>query len=420
MIPEPEQPQDDLETVLAGLPVPPASPQHRAELRRRVLETFDRAAPGPALPSWRGALQKGADLMRHPISRLVLATAATVLLAAWLFAPTPTFALTDLITPIVEAKTAKFRMTVKMELQPKVMTATGYYRAPNQFRQEFAEMVNITDFDRGRMTSLLPATKQAFVIDLKGRHDPDRPVENYFGNLRSNLARYKQSQEGEVQELGEKLVDGRKLFGFRLSTPGQLTTIWGDVETGRPVRIEAETAGPVKTEAVFSDIEFDLPLEASLFDTEPPAGYKRIQAHFNVARPEEKDFIASLTGLTGLTGGEFPAGFDAASLASAFVKMALKDRAKPDEGEQAMTKLMTESVEIGRGLTFATQPPRDAEAHYAGRNVKRDGPKVAVFWYKPAGGSRYRVVWSDLSVTEAEAAPQVEGASRIYPELPKK
>jgi outer membrane lipoprotein-sorting protein len=310
-------------------------------------------------------------------------------------------------------------MSVKMELRPKVMTGTGYYLAPNRIRQEYPEMVSVADFDRGRMMSLVPGAKQAFIIHLKGERDPNQPIENYFGNLQSILARYKQSKEGEVQELGEKRVDGRTLVGFRLSTPGQLTTIWGDAKTGRPDRIEAVSAGPVRTEVVFSDIQFDLPLEASLFDTEPPEGYKRIEAEFNVARPEEKDFVAALDRLTDMSGGEFPGGFDAASLASAFAKMALKNPPKPDQSDEAMKQLMAQSVEIGRGLYFATQLPRDADAHYAGGKVKRDGPKIAVFWYKPVGSSSYRVVSNDLSVTETATPPQVEGATRVYPELPK-
>ena len=76
---------------------------------------------------------------------------------------------------------------------------------------------------------------------------------------------------------------------------------------------------------------------------------------------------------------------------------------------------MTEGAKIGRGLAFAMTLPAEADAHYAGKGVKREDPKAPVFWYKPTGATQYRIVWSDLSVTEAEAAPKVAGAVQLVP-----
>ena len=80
-------------------------------------------------------------------------------------------------------------------------------------------------------------------------------------------------------------------------------------------------------------------------------------------------------------------------------------------------ELMTEGVVIGRGLQFAMTQPSDADAHYAGKGVKRSSPKAPIFWYKPTGSQKYHVVFSDLSTGEADKAPDVPGAIRLNEDL---
>lgn len=79
-------------------------------------------------------------------------------------------------------------------------------------------------------------------------------------------------------------------------------------------------------------------------------------------------------------------------------------------GEEAEKAQMTETFKIGKGMNFALTLPAEANAHYAGKGVKRQGPKAPVFWYKPAGSQNYRVIFSDLSTGVADAPPEVPGA----------
>jgi len=347
--------------------------------------------------------------MRHPLSRVALAAAAVIVVAVWLLSARQSIALDDLAAPLVNAKSARFKMVVKTEILPKEQTFVGYFLAPNRYRQEGLGIVTVSDWDRGRMMSLVAATKQAMIFDLKGlpggKEPATKKMQNYFGDLRSLLAQHRNSKEGEVEKLGEKDIAGRQAFGFRLAVAGQTFRLWGEVASGRVLRIESTMAGPPKTDVVASDFEFDVPLDPSLFAVEPPAGYKAITAEMDVSRPEEKDLVAALERLTEATGGEFPAGFDAAALAMAFVKLA-----GGKTGDEAMKKLMTEGAKIGRGLSFAMTLPAEADARYAGKGVKRGGPKSPIFWYKPTGAAKYRIVWSDLSVSEEEQAPTVDGA----------
>ena len=60
--------------------------------------------------------------MSHPASRTVAAAAAVVFLALWLGLPRRSVAFGDFLAPIVDAKTAKFKMVMKNDVQPKPLS----------------------------------------------------------------------------------------------------------------------------------------------------------------------------------------------------------------------------------------------------------------------------------------------------------
>jgi hypothetical protein len=61
----------------------------------------------------------------------------------------------------------------------------------------------------------------------------------------------------------------------------------------------------------------------------------------------------------------------------------------------------------------------DADARYAGKGMKRSSPKVPIFWYRPTGDAKYRIVFNDLSTGDADNAPEVPGAIRVNADLSK-
>ena len=404
----------DLEALLARIPAPPPSAELQAEVRRRALHEFDRSIKRlPAERPWQRIINKGVVIMSHPISRVVFGLAAVLVLALWLVTPGPSVAFGDFLAPIVNAKSAKFKVVVKMDVRPKQLAATGYFLAPQGYRQEFTDLpqTTIADFARGRMLGLNRSTKEAMIFEIKGKMaDEKMKASNPFGNLRGALDDYRKNKMGQLEELAEKQIDGRQAFGFRLAANGMVQTIWGDAATGRLIRIECNYNGPPKTEIVMSEFEFDVPLEAALFNLEPPEGYKAITIPIDAAPPTEQDFIAAMRRLTDATDGEFPTGLDTPGVAGAMVKL-LKGK---DSKE-----LMTEGAGIARGLQFAVSQPADADAHYAGKGVKRNSEKAPIFWYKPAGSQKYRVVWSDLTAGDADKAPDVPGAIRLNADLTK-
>ena len=43
-------------------------------------------------------------------------------------------------------------------------------------------------------------------------------------------------------------------------------------------------------------------------------------------------------------------------------------------------------------------------ARYAGKDVKFGDATKAIFWYKPSGADKYRVIYGDLNVKDANEA----------------
>jgi outer membrane lipoprotein-sorting protein len=408
----------EFEALLGRMPSPPSpSDQLHYELRDRVLDAFDRYE-SPATFNGRLAshIAQGVAMATHPITRTLVGLAAAALLIGWLTLPSRQSAFARFLAPVVNAKSAKFKMVTKNDATNKEFEATGYFLAPHRVRTEIAGTISIADFDRGRMLWLDPAKKKAMVYDMKGFDEEKRKKMQsgfLFGNLRAALDEYRTNKKGQLEELGEKDLDGKRVFGFRLAIPTMVQTIWGDQATGNVVRIDTTAAGPPKTEVVFSDFVFDPPLDESLFASDPPEGYTAVEMEMDVSPATEKEFVAAIASLADAADGDFPPSLDTAGIASAMVKL-LKKLGGTDEMSKEQ---MTAGIAIGKGINFALALPPEADAHYAGKGVKRQGPKAPVFWYKPLMSNRYRVVYSDLSVDDVDKAPDVPGAIRLIQEL---
>jgi hypothetical protein len=107
------------------------------------------------------------------------------------------------------------------------------------------------------------------------------------------------------------------------------------------------------------------------------------------------------------SGGEFPAALDAKA-ASKYIVL-LVERNNADQVQRSQDQLGQDLLRLQRGFTFATALASDAKwnAHYVGAGVKLDTPARPIFWYKPANSETYRVIYADLSVRNADAAPDV-------------
>ena len=356
--------------------------------------------------------------MRRPIPRLIAFTAACLAIAAvWLLVPggqSTAQAFNEIAEKLVGAKSARFQMEVIAEGQPK-QKCKSYYLAPGKLRSEFElmGMVNITDFEAKKMVMLNPIPKLAVVMNLKGEAESQK-FQSQFEQLRKLLAKSGDAENAKYERLGEKEIDGHRAAGFRYDSPAATVTLWGDPATGYPVRIETIWSGIPRTEVTMTDFEINVELQESLFDTKPPADYKVQALDIDIAKPSEEGLVKALRMASEVGESAFPDSLDGARIMKLVIKYTMKGmKVGKQPKDEDVNRMMQETVAMGTGLQFVLDLPESADAHYAGKGVKRDTKDRPIFWYKPAGTDQYRVIFADLSVKDAEHAPQVPGAQRI-------
>lgn len=506
-------PDDSPETIIVERVMSAiASDGSRRPLVRREVEKDHATLLTRSLDTWRW-------IMRSPVSR-VSAAAIFVLaitgVALWFHAGGTTPAFADFIAPILEAKTAKFKVTTVIKGPPAVTTAgevmvLGATRSRQEIETEMAmpdkskaresaksKMVMIFDWGQGKSITLVPETKQAMVVSLANMTKEQAAQQDPFTWFRSVLLDAKDKPDVKREPLGEKEIDGRRVVGFRVSTKGMVVNLWGDPKTGMPVLAEATMALFPNAKMTMSDFVFDVKLDESSFSIDPPAGYTVQKMNVDASLPEEKDLIAMFRQYSKLLDGQFPDSLDFQTMMQTVGKMigmkagiqALREKldsgkeklseeerrkfeelmrkmtewqfapgkatpseegmrkleeemrrhgdwekimqkltgkGKPNKAELPKTtpaemqkmmepatkKLMEVQIPLQRGLMFATMLPPEADAHYAGKGVKMGAVDTPIFWYRPKDAKKYRVVYADLAVQEADIPPSAPNAQSV-------
>ncbi len=361
-------------------------------------------------------------IMRSPVSHIFVAAILALAIggiAVWFHGGGTTPAFGDFLKPLLSAKTVTFRATFEgkgQNITGKVMAMAS----PQRMRVEHdtsgkQTTVTIMD-DTGKSLTLFPALKIAIVATRRNMPKEKLPKAIFF-ELRSQLADARDRPDWIREPLGEKVIDGRRLVGYRLTGHGMINELWGDPKTRMPVRIETSTpSNPSGKPAIYSDFVFNADLDESLFSLEPPAGYKVQKQTMDVSPAQEKDLIETFRRYAQLRGGTLPDRLDL----SAFIKLFQKDWARSHPmkggfpGDKEMQEQLNGLLKFTRGISFAfEQLPREADAHYAGKGVKVGAANTPIFWYRPRGAKKYRIIYADLSVREADKAPSIPNAQPV-------
>jgi outer membrane lipoprotein-sorting protein len=413
--------ESEFERRLRHLPADDAvRPEHQERVRAEALAAFDHAVATRRV-LWRRVLIIGRDVMKRPIPRMV-ATACVVAALAWLLWPgsnTAAASFEQMVDAVVSARSARFRMEVKVEGQAK-QVAKVLFQAPAKYRMEMEKdnVVNISDFQAAKMLSLIPGQKTAVVFNLKnvpkdagkepGKDAKGPAASNYFEQLRQLLG--DRANLPAHERLGEKMIDGRKAVGFRIDSGIGSTTLWGDPKTGHPVRIENVYSGVPTTQTVMTEFDINVEVDPALLALDIPAGYKVQAFDIDASPARESDLVESLRVCAELSGGTFPDALDTQSVMKLMIGTILNGKKGDKAAAVDSQKLYHESMAIGRGFQFALGLPGSAKAHYAGKGVKRGTKARPIFWYRPEGGEGYRVLDADLTVRDTQEPPQIEGA----------
>jgi len=303
----------------------------------------------------------------------------------------------------------------------EVMMLDSYRSRQEMEMPDKSKMVMIFDWRQGKCLSLSPTEKQATVLNITNMPEDNKPKSsNPLAEFRSLLLDTRDQPESKRESLGEKDMDGRHVVGFRISGRGMVLDLWGDPKTGLPVRLVGTMAMMPNVKVTMSDFIFNVDMDESLFSVEPPAGYEIIKAPtVDASPPEEKDLIETFRRYSELGGGPFPESLDMGPIFQILAKKLQpqsgfeKGQKPPKPSAKQIQEMMENQVKLQRGVMFAVMLSPEADAHYAGKGIKLGAADTPIFWYCSKESKKYRIIYADLSVREADAPPSAPDAQPV-------
>ncbi len=383
--------------------------QTKTEIDKRILaDALEHLEKLKQQKSSQAQLNMWRTIMRSRITKLAAAAVITitVLVGVNYFidsigVATPAFA--DIVRPFLSAHTATFKTTMKVEGAP-TQILEGMFMEPVHMRQTSTEGVTvISDLQQGKIVTLVPAQKQAVVIEMQNiPEDKDQSQFNFFHEVRKRILKAQETEDESVEFLGEQEINGVLAVGYRIRKYGENMTIWANKEMKMPIRLEISN-GPVTN--IMSNIVFDVELDKSLFDLKVPEGYTVRTMQIDASEPKEKDLLETFRIWAEYMDGNLPSVLDM-NASMEFTKY--QQRKMMEEGQELSEQEMMEKmlgiqqtiIKISRGGMFVQQLPPDSDWNYTGGGVKLGQASKAIFWYRPQGSENYRVIYGNLSVEE--------------------
>ena len=371
-----------------------SNPEVNEAVLKELLNELDKSKSMPCAARepniWR-------TIMRNPITKI--ATAAVILVSVvagiyFLGIPTESVVWADVVRPILTARTVVFNLEGENMPTTRVMNmGTQRVRLEVLSADGKSVQVIVIDYDASRMLTLIPNQKKAIVIDLKDI--PEKP-ENVLEELRNVVTEIQNDPDVSVEPLGEKEIDGRIVKGFRARNPDGEITVWADPETALPIRMEQQWR---QLQFVYTDFQFDIEMDESLFSMEIPEGYSELPSgELGIASSTEKDLVESLRIWAEIILDDaFPEDFST----QVYVDDVKKNRKK--FAKLTQEQKMELAMKFGPGAMFYNLLKAENDWHYVGKNVKLGDAESPVCWYRPEGSETYRVIYGDLSVKDVAA-----------------
>ena len=365
--------------------------------------------------------------MKSPFVKL--AAAAVIIVAVLIglnpFKDTITFA--DVIKPILNARTVVLDYVIgegpdALEMHDIVIGSRIRRTISNidmttildsRVRRTLSnmDMIMILDLEDARMLTLENTWKIASYIDIQGTgQESFRSVLDFVRNVVSEV---KDNPDADIQDLGEKEINGQKAVGFYVKGLSSIElTIWANKKTSLPIRIEFTEGKTSTVSTVIKNIEFDVPLEESLVSMEVPAGYtlKDTALHIEDTAPDnlpeeqldlsnatEEDLVESLRIWAEIIlDGAFP---DAIGT-DHFMKQAAVLGYKVASLGLPVSEMEQLGFKFTKGMIFLQEFEFGGKWGYAGKGVKLGDADKIILWYQPENSQNWRVIYGDLSVKD--------------------
>jgi len=336
------------------------------------------------------ALKIRRTIMRSPVTKI--AAAAVIIIAVLIginpFGGTVTWA--QVIEPILNARTIVFDLIIGNEESGMVQHEIVVGSLMRRTMSNMPNMTMIIDADNEKLLALDTAGKTAAYADISG--DLGERHRSFIKFVRQIVT---QLQEGQVEQLDEKVIDGQKAVGFVGKGQNEAVTIWADPETALPIRIEAQIGQGLSF--IMKNFEFNADLDESLVSMAVPEGYTLDKAELELGNASEEDLIESLRIWAEIIGdGTFPEAIG--------TEATMKQMPVLIQKVAAMQVSEEKGSEIGmsfaKGMLFHQTLESQGRWTYAGAGVKLGDADTVIFWYQPQGSATYRIISGDLSVKD--------------------
>ena len=340
------------------------------------------------------ALKIRRKIMKSPVTRIA-AAAAVIIVAALginsIMAPSVTWA--QVIEPILNARTIVFDLILGSDDSGMVQHEIFVGSRIRRTMSNMPNMTMIIDTDNEKLLALDTVGKTAAYADISG--DLGERHRSFIKFVRQIIT---QLQEGQVEQLGEKVIDGQKAIGFTGKGQNEAVTIWADPETALPIRIEAQIGQGLSF--IMKNFEFNADVDESLMSMDVPDGYTLQKTGINLGNAAEADFVESLRIWAEIIGdGTFPEAIGTQS-AMAQMPVLIQKVTAMQVSEEKGTQI---GMSFAKGMLFHQTLESQGKWNYAGAGVKLGDANTAIFWYQPKGSATYRVIYGDLSIKDVAA-----------------
>jgi outer membrane lipoprotein-sorting protein len=358
----------------------------------RADDMFDTFKQTPH-PTW--MRQIGSIIMNSKTGKIGVAAVILIAILTTIHfwgSPMEGMAWADVVHPILTAHTVAFnaRSLEGENLPIARIMSMGTQRVRSEILSADVQVIAIYDYDTSQMLTLNPKQKIAAIIDIKGL--PEKP-ENFVEIMRNMINELQHDPDVSIESLGEKEIDGCMAQGFRAAGPeGNELMIWADSQTSVPIRMELKWR---QTHCEFTDFEFDVVLDESLFSMDIPAGYSTMPKAMLSLTGTEQDLVEALRQWAeSILEGVFPKDFSSQAFMDDMPKVRKRiAQAKKEGTDEGPWKMMG-------GFMFYKNLKPENDWHYVGKDVKFGDAESPVCWYRPTDSETYRVIYGDLSIKD--------------------
>jgi hypothetical protein len=215
------------------------------------------------------------------------------------------------------------------------------------------------------------------------------------------------------RQLGTREIKGRKVRGFEIDNnkirpndiPGSVE-IWIDASTNLPVSVHFKSRingdygdvhlDPMQFTNEITDIQWNLPFDAKLFDTTPPKGYIDTTPKAPASNTQIRQIVTTLEYYAKTNTARYPQVDGVDQLVAAMNEWFLDIKRKQPKENYFTKELEVELQKVGEGsIQIENIEVNDPDAVYHGSAVKPgDKGKVLLRWQIDDG--RYQVIFGDL------------------------